>query len=174
MERLYHTEPGLRTPVYVVDENALIHNLEILQGVQQRTGCHILLAQKAFSMFRVYPLIGQYLAGATASGLFEARLAHEEMPGRENHVFAPAYTPEEMREIVTICDHQECYRELGSQAISYTTGVPAMIGTALVADGRWRKPGVYNLEEMDPDPFMEMLNQYGLPWVVDEHPVTVE
>ena len=56
-------------------------------------------------MFRVYPLIGQYLAGATASGLFEARLAHEEMPGRENHVFAPAYTPEEMREIVTICDH---------------------------------------------------------------------
>ena len=105
MERLYHTEPGLRTPVYVVDENALIHNLEILQRVAQRTGCHILLAQKAFSMFRVYPLIGQYLAGATASGLFEARLAHEEMPGRENHVFAPAYTPEEMREIVTICDH---------------------------------------------------------------------
>ena len=84
--------------------------------------------------------------------------------------------------IYNVCDHQECYRELGSQAISYTTGVPAMIGTALVADGRWRKPGVYNLEEMDPDPFMEMLNQYGLPWVVDEHlpwvvdehPVTVE
>ena len=105
MGNLYSTEPGLRTPVYVVDEAALIHNLEILQGVQQRTGCHILLAQKAFSMFRVYPLIGQYLAGATASGLFEARLAHEEMPGRENHVFSPAYTPEEMREIVQICDH---------------------------------------------------------------------
>ena len=105
MENLYSTEPGLRTPVYVVDEAALIHNLEILQGVQQRTGCHILLAQKAFSMFRVYPLIGRYLAGATASGLFEARLAHEEMPGRENHVFSPAYTPEEMREIVQICDH---------------------------------------------------------------------
>ena len=73
MGNLYSTEPGLRTPVYVVDEAALIHNLEILQGVQQRTGCHILLAQKAFSMFRVYPLIGRYLAGATASGLFEAR-----------------------------------------------------------------------------------------------------
>ena len=100
MGNLYSTEPGLRTPVYVVDEAALIHNLEILQKVQQRTGCHILLAQKAFSMFRVYPLIGRYLAGATASGLFEARLAHEEMPGRENHVFSPAYTPEEMREIV--------------------------------------------------------------------------
>ena len=76
--------------------------------------------------------------------------------------------------IYNVCDHQECYKELGSQAISYTTGVPAMIGTALVANGQWRKPGVYNLEEMDPDPFMEMLNQYGLPWVVDEHPATVE
>ena len=105
MGNLYSTEPGLRTPVYVVDEAALVRNLEILQGVQQRTGCHILLAQKAFSMFRVYPLIGQYLAGATASGLFEARLAHEEMPGRENHVFSPAYTPEEMQELVRICDH---------------------------------------------------------------------
>lgn len=98
-------EPGLRTPVYVVDEAALVRNLTILQGVQQRTGCHILLAQKAFSMFRVYPLIGQYLAGATASGLYEARLAHEEMPGRENHVFSPAYTPEEMEQLVKICDH---------------------------------------------------------------------
>ena len=103
--RIASPEPGLRTPVYVVDEAALTDNLRILQGVQQRTGCHILLAQKAFSMFRVYPLIGQYLAGATASGLYEARLAHEEMPGRENHVFSPAYTPEEMRELVGICDH---------------------------------------------------------------------
>ena len=96
MERQANIEPGLRTPVYVVDEAALVRNLAILEGVQKRTGCHILLAQKAFSMFRVYPLIGRYLAGATASGLYEARLAHEEMPGRENHVFCPAYTPEEM------------------------------------------------------------------------------
>lgn len=105
MEYIANKEPGLRTPVYVVDEAALVHNLTILQGVQQRTGCHILLAQKAFSMFRVYPLIGQYLSGATASGLYEARLAHEEMPGRENHVFCPAYTPEEMEQLVEICDH---------------------------------------------------------------------
>ncbi len=105
MEQIANKEPGLRTPVYVVDEAALVHNLTILQGVQQRTGCHILLAQKAFSMFRVYPLIGQYLDGATASGLYEARLAHEEMPGRENHVFCPAYTPEEMEQLVKICDH---------------------------------------------------------------------
>ena len=76
--------------------------------------------------------------------------------------------------IYNVCDHQACYRELGSQAISYTTGVPAMIGAALVANGTWRKPGVFNLEQMDPDPFMEMLNRYGLPWVVDEAPATVE
>ena len=94
----------LRTPVYLVDEAALIHNLEILHGVEERTGCHILLAQKAFSMFRVYPLIAQYLSGATASGLYEARLAHEEF-GKENHVFCPAYTDEEMAEICKICDH---------------------------------------------------------------------
>lgn len=105
MDRQANVESGLRTPVYVVDEAALKQNLTILADVQQRTGCHILLAQKAFSMFRVYPLIGQYLAGATASGLYEARLAHEEMPGRENHVFCPAYTPEEMKELVEICDH---------------------------------------------------------------------
>lgn len=105
MDRQTNVEPGLRTPVYVVDEAALKQNLTILADVQQRTGCHILLAQKAFSMFRVYPLIGQYLAGATASGLYEARLAHEEMSGKENHVFCPAYTTEEMKELVEICDH---------------------------------------------------------------------
>ena len=64
-----------------------------------------MLAQKAFSLFYAYPLIGRYLAGTTASGLFEARLAHEEMPGRENHVYSPAYTPAEMAELVAICDH---------------------------------------------------------------------
>ena len=105
MDYLMNQEPTLSTPVYVVDETALVHNLEILQRVQERTGCHILLAQKAFSMFRVYPLIARYLSGATASGLFEARLAHEKMPGKENHVFCPAYTPEEMKELVSICDH---------------------------------------------------------------------
>ena len=105
MDRLYSSEPALQTPVYVVDELALRRNLEILSGVQQRTGCHILLAQKAFSLFYAYPLIGRYLAGTTASGLFEARLAHEEMPGHENHVYSPAYTPAEMAELVAICDH---------------------------------------------------------------------
>ncbi|MBQ5335217.1 MAG: saccharopine dehydrogenase family protein, partial [Oscillospiraceae bacterium] len=76
--------------------------------------------------------------------------------------------------IYNVCDHQECYRELGSQAISYTTGVPAMIGAALVANGTWRNAGARTIEEFDPDPFMDMLNKWGLPWVVDEHPQTVE
>ena len=75
--------------------------------------------------------------------------------------------------IYNVCDHQECYKELGSQAISYTTGVPAMIGTALVVNGIWKKPGVFTTDEFDPDPYMDMLNQSGLPWVVDENPVLV-
>ena len=69
------------TPAYVVEEKRLVHNLEILMGLQERTGCYVLLAQKAFSMYSCYPLIGRYLKGAAASGLFEARLAYEEFPG---------------------------------------------------------------------------------------------
>ena len=76
--------------------------------------------------------------------------------------------------IYNVCDHQECYREVGSQAISYTTGVPAMIGTMLVAKGLWNKPGVFTTDEFDPDPYMDALNKYGLPWVVDENPVLVD
>ena len=95
---------ALPTPCYVVDEARLIKNLELLRHVQQEAGCHILLAQKCFSMFRLYPLMGEYLAGTTASGIFEARLGHEEM-GKENHVFAPAFRTEDMRELVQICDH---------------------------------------------------------------------
>ena len=75
--------------------------------------------------------------------------------------------------IYNVCDHQECYREVESQAISYTTGVPAMIGAMMVVTGQWNKPGVYNVEEFDPDPYMEALNKWGLPWVVDENPVLV-
>lgn len=76
--------------------------------------------------------------------------------------------------VYNICDHQECYKEVGSQAISYTTGVPAMIGAMLVMNGTWCKPGVYNVEEFDPDPFMEALNRWGLPWKESFNPVMVE
>lgn len=94
----------LPTPCYVIDEKKLRENLEILQGIKEETGCRILLAQKAFSCFYEYPLIGEYLDGTTASGLFEARLGQEEM-GKENHVFAPAFKDEEFMEIAGICDH---------------------------------------------------------------------
>lgn len=76
--------------------------------------------------------------------------------------------------VYNVCDHQECYKEVGSQAISYTTGVPAMIGAMMVMTGKWKKPGVYNVEEFDPDPFMEALNKWGLPWKEDFNPALVE
>lgn len=73
--------------------------------------------------------------------------------------------------IYNVCDHQECYQEVKSQAISYTTGVPAMIGAKQMLTGKWLQPGVFNMEQLDPDPFMADLNQYGLPWKVVEMPV---
>ena len=94
----------LPTPCYVIDEKKLKENLEILKRVKEEAGCKILLAQKAFSCFFEYPLIGQYLDGTTASGLFEAKLGHEEM-GKENHIFSPAFKAEEMEEITDICGH---------------------------------------------------------------------
>jgi len=99
---IFHAVP---TPAYVVMEELLCRNLAVLRDLQQETGAHVLLAQKAFSMFRFYPLIAEYLAGAAASGLFEARLAYEEMPGKENHVFSPAFKEADMAEIVKIGDH---------------------------------------------------------------------
>ena len=76
--------------------------------------------------------------------------------------------------VYNVCDHQECYKEVGSQAISYTTGVPAMIGAMMVMTGKWKKPGVYNIEEFDPDPFMEELGKWGLPWIEKFAPVPVD
>ena len=76
--------------------------------------------------------------------------------------------------LYNICDHQEAYREVGSQAISYTTGVPAMIGAMLIMNGTWTGAGVYNIEEFDPDPFMDALNKWGLPWEEDFNPVLVD
>ncbi|OMH31874.1 saccharopine dehydrogenase family protein [Motiliproteus sp. MSK22-1] len=72
--------------------------------------------------------------------------------------------------VYNICDHQACYQEVQSQAVSYTTGVPAMIGAKMMLEGKWMKPGVWNMEQMDPDPFMDDMNRYGLPWKVIEDP----
>lgn len=94
----------LNTPCYILDEKSLKHNLEILAAVERNTGCRILLAQKAFSCFCEYPLIGKYISGTTASGLYEAKLGKEEM-GKENHVFSPAYRDQDIDELSVICDH---------------------------------------------------------------------
>jgi len=111
---------ALPTPAYVVDRELLTANLQILREVADAAGCKILLAQKAFSMFYFYPLIGQYLDGASASGLFEAKLAHEHM-GKQNHVFSPAYQAEDFPEITRICSHiifnsLAQWRQFGAQA----------------------------------------------------------
>lgn len=76
--------------------------------------------------------------------------------------------------LYNVCDHQECYAEVGSQAISYTTGVPAMIGAMMVLTGKWKKPGVFNVEEFDPDPFMQELNRCGLPWLESFDPDLID
>ena len=95
---------NFETPCYVIDEKKLINNLEILKGVQDRTGAKILLAQKAFSCYHLYPLIGKYLSGTACSGLFEAKLGFEEM-NKENHVFSAAYRENEIDEIISYCGH---------------------------------------------------------------------
>ncbi|MDE6024818.1 MAG: carboxynorspermidine decarboxylase [Lachnospiraceae bacterium] len=95
----------IQTPAYVIDKDKLKENLELLDFVQKSSGAKILLAQKAFSAYSLYPVIGQYLAGTTASGLFEARLGYEEMKGREVHVYSPAYSADEMEQLVKFADH---------------------------------------------------------------------
>lgn len=96
---------ALPTPCYILDEAALRRNGEILAGVAQRTGCKILLAQKAFSNYDLYPVLAPYLAGTEASGLYEARLGAEEMPGKEVHVFCGAYRDEEFAQLLDYADH---------------------------------------------------------------------
>lgn len=113
MERISQSSAGglmssmgkevVSTPYFVVDERRLLHNLEILKQVAEESGCKILLAQKAFSMFSVYPLLRKYLCGTTASGLYEARLGKEEFGG-ETHVFSPAYRAEEFDELLQYVD----------------------------------------------------------------------
>ena len=96
---------SLPTPCYLLDEAQLRRNGELLLGVQQRTGCKILLAQKAFSNFDVYPLLAPYLAGTEASGLYESRLGKEELPEKESHVFCAAYRDDEFGELLNYADH---------------------------------------------------------------------
>ena len=95
--------------------------------------------------------LGPLTKGRTCIGC----LVHGRHTGKEKVAF-----------VYNICDHEACYREVQSQAISYTTGVPAMIGAKLMLTGKWRGKGVFNMEQLDPDPFMEDLNRHGLPWTL--------
>ncbi|MBQ0058700.1 MAG: carboxynorspermidine decarboxylase, partial [Lachnospiraceae bacterium] len=95
----------LKSPCYILDEKMLKANGRILAGVMERTGCKILLAQKAFSNFDLYPVLAPFLAGTEASGLYEARLGAEEMPGKEVHVFCGAYRDDEFDELLNYADH---------------------------------------------------------------------
>lgn len=95
---------SLPTPCYVVDEERIVRNLEILNNVEKRTGCKILLAQKAFSCYHIYPKIREYVSGTACSGLYEARLGYEEMGG-ESHVFSAAYRENEIDEMISYCGH---------------------------------------------------------------------
>lgn len=103
--------------------------------------------------------LGERTVGKTNIGC----IFHGKKDGKEKTIY-----------IYNVCDHQECYKEVGSQAISYTTGVPAMIGAMMILTKTWTGNGVFNIEEFDPDPFMDALNKWGLPWVVDENPETVD
>lgn len=94
-----------KTPAYIIDEGMLVHNGKILNEVASRCGCKILLAQKAFSCFNFYPVMSQYVSGTEASGLYEARLGYEEMPGKEVHVFCAAYRDDEFDELLLYADH---------------------------------------------------------------------
>ena len=113
----------LRTPCYVIMESEMKKNLQILQEIRQQSGCKILLAQTAFSMYSCYPLIGEYLDGTTASGLYEAKLGKECM-GKENHIFSPAYREDEFEEVLESCEHLvfnsflqlECFGERAAKA----------------------------------------------------------
>lgn len=123
-------EEELTTPCYVIDEERLIANLEILRQLRQDTGCKILLAQKAFACYALYPLLRQYLDGTAASGLYEARLGAEEFRG-ENHVFSPAYRDSDFAQLLRICDHVvfnsfsqlEKYRPLWERAENVSIGI---------------------------------------------------
>ncbi len=116
---------NVQTPAYIVDKRLLRKNLEILNTVQEKTGCKILLALKGFSMHALFPMVGEYLAGITSSSLFEARLGYEKM-GKEVHIYAPAYQEQEFDELLSYCDHivfnsVHQYNKYKNKVMAYTS-----------------------------------------------------
>ena len=167
--RMYHEEleslsknfPGLRRAQFWMSfsDNYLKH-LEVLENVGMTgiepvdyQGQQIVPIQFLARLLPDPSSLGPRTKGKTCIGC----IVRGNKDGRERVMY-----------LYNICDHQECYREVQSQAISYTTGVPAMIGAKMIVEGKWRQPGVWNIEQCDPDPFMDDMNRYGLPWKVVE------
>lgn len=170
--RMYHEElesltkhfPSIQRAQFWMSfsENYLKH-LEVLENVGMTSiepinyqGTEIIPIQFLKALLPDPASLGPRTKGKTCIGC----IAKGTKDGQEKTVYT-----------YNICDHEVCYQEVNSQAISYTTGVPAMIGAKLMCEGTWLKPGVWNMEQLDPDPFMNAMNQYGLPWkteILDE------
>ncbi|TVR04576.1 MAG: saccharopine dehydrogenase family protein [Deltaproteobacteria bacterium] len=158
MESLVENIPGLkRIRFWMTFGQPYITHLEVLQNVGMTSiepidyeGHQIVPLQFLKAVLPKPESLGENYTGKTNIGCW--------IEGLKDGQFKRYY-------IYNVCDHAECYREVRSQAISYTTGVPAMLGAKLLLEGVWKKPGVWNMEQLDPDPFMHQVGQYGLPWV---------
>ena len=157
LESLTHHIPGIRRARFwmTFSDNYLKH-LEVLQNVGMTRidpvrfqGVDIVPLQFLKTLLPDPGSLGPLTKGKTCIGCL--------INGKKNAQQRRYY-------VYNICDHEAAYREVQSQAISYTTGVPAMIGATMMLTGVWRGSGVFNLEQLDPDPFMDALNRYGLPW----------
>ena len=157
LESLSKNYPELtRARFWMTFGDAYLKHLEVLQNIGMTSiepvvyeGREIVPLQFLKAVLPDPGDLGKTTHGKTCIG----NIVSGTQDGADRHVY-----------LYNICDHEACFAEVGSQAVSYTTGVPAMIGAALMLDGTWRRPGVFNLEQLDPDPFMKMLNENGLPW----------
>jgi len=157
LESLSKNYPELtRARFWMTFGDAYLKHLEVLQNIGMTSiepvvyeGREIVPLQFLKAVLPDPGDLGKTTHGKTCIG----NIVSGTQDGADRHVY-----------LYNICDHEACFAEVGSQAVSYTTGVPAMIGAALMLDGTWRQPGVFNLEQLDPDPYMKMLNENGLPW----------
>ena len=157
LESLSKNYPELtRARFWMTFGDAYLKHLEVLQNIGMTSiepvvyeGREIVPLQFLKAVLPDPGDLGKTTHGKTCIG----NIVSGTQDGADRHVY-----------LYNICDHEACFAEVGSQAVSYTTGVPAMICAALMLDGTWRQPGVFNLEQLDPDPFMKMLNENGLPW----------
>jgi saccharopine dehydrogenase (NAD+, L-lysine-forming) len=157
LESLVKNMPELkRIRFWMTFSDAYLTHLQVLENVGMTRidpvdfqGCRIVPLQFLKALLPDPGSLGGGYTGKTCIGCM--------LEGKKDNKFRKYY-------IYNVCDHEKCYREIGAQAVSYTTGVPTMIGAMMMLTGKWRGKGVFNVEEFDPAPFMEALPQYGLPW----------